>query len=831
MSRFPLLDDGAHDARHALRTLRTHPGFATLAILTLAIGIGATTAIFSVVNATLLRPLPFREPDQLMSVLLRMPVDAGSRTIDMVWSYPKYESLRTTQRVFDDVALHLTEALTVGGADGAERIIGELVSARYFQLLGVRVARGRFFLDEEDTPAGGARTVVIGDGLWRTRFGAAPDAIGGRMEIGGAAYRIVGIAPPEFAGMSGNASFWVLYTSVRSAESLRSPGEHQFEVVARLRPGIGAAAAKSAMSSVGRAVDATYPGTEGAPWGAAAYTLDELRVDPAVRRSVAMLGGAVVVLLLIACINLASLLLARGAARGRELSVRLAIGADAGRIVRQLVTESMVLATLGAVVGIALAGIAVKALAAGAPLGVGSLRTLRGTLTSVVLGGVQLDATAVGFAVVLTMLTGIVVGIAPALSATRTPLVDAMRQGTVAPPVFSGLRRLTGRGALVMTEIALAVVLLVASGLMIRSLQQLLATPAGYDPEGVLTARVSLAPGRYNADSTAQRWNRVAERVAALPGVTSVGVGTCSPVGDHCEGTGIRVAGHAEEAHVAYHVVSPDYFRSLRIPVLRGRAFTDRDRGGAPPVMIVNETAARTIWGREDPLSTPVQGESVPVRVVGVVGDVRYEDIEQSPRPAIFVPFGQSGRSRATLFLRVACASPGQACNPAVLAAALRREIRDVDRNHAVSDVKTMRERLGDATARNRFSTRVLGAFAVVALMLAGIGVYGVLALAVAQRTRELGIRIALGAERRRVLGMIVGQALTLAALGAGLGVICAMAVARSLRSLLYGIGAGDLPSYLTSIVVLAAAMLAAACVPAWRATRVSPMVALRSSD
>jgi len=374
----------------------------------------------------------------------------------------------------------------------------------------------------------------------------------------------------------------------------------------------------------------------------------------------------------------------------------------------------------------------------------------------------------------------------------------------------------------VMAEIALAVVLLVTSGLMVRSLGRLFDAQVGYRPEGVLTARVALASGRVTNQPVGQLWDEVIQRVSALPGVTSVAVGSCAPVGDHCEGTDVRVQGHSAEAHVSFHSVSPGYFATLGIPVMRGREVSAIDQREAQPVMVINATAARTIWGSDDPLTTPVARDSFPINVVGVVGDVRYEDIEADPKPAVFFPVAQMTRSRAMLFVRTAG-------DPASLAAVVRNEVKAVDRNHTVSDVQTLRQRMFDATARDRFATQVLSAFAVTALLLAAIGIYGVLSLAVAQRRRELGIRMALGAERGGVLAMILGQAMSLAAVGSVAGGVAALMAGRALGSMLYGVTAGDPVTYIVCGLVLAVAVFAAAIVPAARATQVHPMIALRS--
>ena len=820
--RTALLEDLRHDIRYARRMLRSNPGFAAIAILILAVGIGATTAIFSVVNATLLRPLPFREPDRLMAVFLRMPVQYGSGEIDMTWSYPKYQALLSAQRTFSDAAIHIVDAFNISTDDGAERVLGESVSARYFSILGLTPERGRFFLDSEDRPTGGDRSIVLSDAYWRERYGGAESALGGVIEVNGFRYTIVGVAPPGFAGMSGTARLWPLFTAVRGLSTLESSTTHQFDVVARLTTTATVSAAKTDMVNVGSVVNATYPDEGGGTWGAAGYTLQELRVDPMVGRSVVLLAIAVAMLLLIACVNVANLLLARAAARRRELAVRLAIGAGRGRLVRQLLTETAMLSTAGVIAGLVLAAVAVRALAAMAPLAAANLSTVRSTLTAISLGRIALDGRAAGAAVLAAMFTGLVAGLIPGLVVARLPVADAMRQGAVAAPTFSGLRRLTIRGALVMAEIALAVVLLVTSGLMVRTLGHLFDAQVGYRPDGVLTASIGLAPGRATSQPIGALWNAVIERVATLPGVTSVAVGSCAPVGDHCEGTDIRVAGHSDQAHVSFHVVTPGYFATLGIPIVRGRELSLLDRPATQPVMVINATAARTIWGTDDPLTTPVPRDDRTINVVGVAGDVRYEDIESEPKPAIFFPVAQMNRSRAMLFVRTAG-------DPASLANAVRNAVRAVDRNHTVSDVQTLRHRMYEATARDRFATQVLSAFAVTALVLAAIGIYGVLSLAVAQRRRELGIRMALGAERGGVLAMILGQAMSIAAAGGGIGAAGALFAGRALGSMLYGVSPADPVTYLACGLVLAAAVFAAAIVPAARATQVHPMIALRS--
>jgi predicted permease len=462
----------------------------------------------------------------------------------------------------------------------------------------------------------------------------------------------------------------------------------------------------------------------------------------------------------------------------------------------------------------------VRALSAMAPLTAANLATSRGTLTAVSLGGIALDARSLLFSAVVALVAAIGAGLAPALSAARTPLADAMRQGATTQAAFTGVRHVTARAALIVAEIALAVVLLVGSGLMIRSLSRLFDTPLGYNPDRLLTARVTLNAARARNEPVGQLWDEVIRRVSNVPGVVSAAVTSCAPVGDHCDGTDITLAGHAAAAHVSYQVVSPNYFATLGVGVARGRDVERTDASTTSSVILVNATAARTIWGADDPLTTPIAGER-PISVVGVVDDIRFEDLESPPKPAVFVPMSQGGQRTATLVVRAAG-------DPAALGTAVRREIRAVDRNHVVTDVKTMRERMLESATRNRFAARVLSTFATIALALAALGIYGVVSLAVTQRRRELSVRMALGASRGQVLRMVIGEAFRLVAIGGVLGIAGAVVGARGMASLLYGVSAIDPRTYLACGAVLCAAALAATLVPAMRAMCVDPAAVLR---
>jgi predicted permease len=809
------------DLRYAMRTLRRQPGFTIIAVLTLAIGIGANTAIFSVIDATLLRALPFRDPDRLMTVMLRMPANDNRVAQDMVWSYPKFLTLRDAETPFESVALHAAVSLTVRGDEGAERMPGEMVGAEYLRLLGIGAARGRSFSPDDDRLPPDQLTTLVSHGLWQRRFGGQPDVVGRELVINGRPFTIVGVLPPGFAGLSGRAELWVPITAVRTAATLANPFGHQFSLIARLEPNTSPEQAKAAMPAIGRLIDEAHPNTESrAAWGAAAYTLSEVRLDPALRRSLVLLAIAVALVLLIACVNIANLLVARGAARQREIAVRLAIGAGRGRLVRQLLTESVLLAMLGAVASVALAVLAVQALGTLTPVVSTVVDRDAAGLTAIGLSSIRLDGGALLFTFGIALLTALLFGLVPAFHTSRASLTHALKAGGAPTRGFAGIRALSGRGALVAAEVGLAVVLLVASGLMIKSLSRLFEARIGFDARHLLTVRVSLASARYSHDSAGAMWGEVLARLRAVPGVTDAAVGNCAPVVDNCDGTHIQMRDRGTSAHVANHMVTAEYFRTLRVPVQRGRPFGPQDRRGSPRVVLINETAARMFWQGENPVGTLIDiGE--PAEVVGVVGDVRFESLERPAYPAVFQLFEQAPRSSAVVFTRTAG-------DPGAVIAAVRREVRDLDRDHAVYDVRPMSERLRDATSSTRFSTVVLGVFAFIALGLASIGMYGVMSLSVMQRTRELGIRLALGAEHRDLLTMVLGQGMLLAGLGALLGLTGALALSRVMRAVLYEVTPLDPPTYAAAAVVLALVALLALAVPARRAMRVNPLDALR---
>jgi predicted permease len=810
-----LLSDLAADCRYAIRGLRARPGFALSALATLAIGIGAATAIFSVVDGALFRPLPFAGTRDVMNISLRMPISATSSIVDMVWSYPKFTFFRDRQRSFALLALHSPETLVIGGADGAERVPAEMAGASYFEIVGVRPAMGRTYTADEDRVGGDNRVVVISDDLWRTRFAGDPRIVGRDLTIGGTKHTIVGVMPPSFHGLSGDAQFWVPVPAARSAAVLESVDAHNMSLLGRRKPGTSQSVAAVEVADLGRQIDAAFPSDFGR-WGASAYTLGDLRVHPVMRRTLALLSVAVGLLLAIVCVNLTILLLTRGAARRQELAVRLALGGSRMRLVRQLLTESVVLAAIGGLGALVVAVLAIRFLSTRLPVSMPDIVGARMDLTRFTFSGVHINGRTLAFALLLTAAIGVCIGIASALRSASGGLATVLRQGSAA----GGGRRSRSlmSGGLVIVQVALALVFLVGSGLTIQSLQHTLAIPLGYDPSALLTVRLTLDPVRAQRESTTALWRAVIGELRALPGVRTVAVGTCSPIGMHCDGTTITPVGHTTAGRARFLMASPDYFTALRTPLVRGRMFEPTDESSVSRVMIVNREAARTIWGAEDPLTTPVLSGDQRVQVVGIVEDARYGDIERIPEAAIFVPFRGS---RGVLFIR----ADGDRSR---MTTSIRQAIRRAGAGHAIGRIEAMTEGLREATTRNRVSAQIFTGFALSALLLAAIGIYGALSLRVSQRTRELAIRRALGASTRSLTRMIGGQAAGITAVGATAGLLLGAALNRVLSALLFDVRPLEPSIYLASVLILVAAITLAAAIPTARSLRIDPREAMR---
>ncbi|MEJ7811456.1 MAG: ABC transporter permease [Gemmatimonadaceae bacterium] len=830
MAGLGFFDVARQDTRFALRAFRRTPGFTTVAVLTLAIGIGANTAIFSAVNALLLRPLPFHDPERLMKVSLTVPARGTSPARDdVIWSYPKFAAFRDAQTIYEEPALYTDYQVTLRTGDEAERVYHEIVNARYLPTLGVRPALGRNFLPDEDRHAGGPRVAILSHALWARRFNADPAVLGRALDLGGNPYTIVGVAPPGFGGLSGRAELWVPVLSL-PAEEINQAWGHSYVVVARLKPGVSPEQAKTVVRQLGARVDAAYPHPEitAEHWGAVARELDATRVDPVVRRLLLVLLGAVGLVLLIACANVANLFLVRAAGRQREIAVRLAIGAGRRRLVRQLLTESMLLSIAGGLAGVAVAWWGVRLLTTLQPAAMLRMQQMAG-IGAVNFAAIRLDLAALAFAAALAIGTGLLFGLVPALQATRPSLTAALKDDGARGSV-GGARGVTSRDVLAVLEIALALVLLAGAGLTLRSLGNLLGVNTGVNAERVLTMRLNTPEG-VGRDSLPAFYDELTERLGGLPGVTGVALQDCAPLAGRCNGTAIRLrdrppAAPGTEPEIGIHWVSPTWNAVLRAPVVRGRFFTRGDRLGVQKVVIVNEAAANAFWPGQDPIGRPVsvgQGGfwDDTAYVVGVVGDVRYGMLDSLPKPDAYLSYYQSPRGRMMVFLRTA----GE---PLALAAPARRVIRELSPASPVYDVKTMSAIVADAMSYARFSALLLALFGAVALALAALGVYGVVSFAVAQRTREIGIRVALGATRGDVLRLVVGQGVALAVAGGAAGLLVALTATRVLRSLLYGVAPSDPVTFAAIALLLAAAVVAASWIPARRAAGTPPAVALR---
>lgn len=817
------------DAAYALRGLVRQPLFAAIAILTIGVGIGANTAIYSAVDALLWRALPFPEPGRLMDVVTVDAEEGASQ-----WSWPKFRVLQDEQRTFSSLALHANGPAVLGGGE-PERIEVEAVSASYLTTLRVPVAMGRDFPGDIDAAPGAPRLAILSAAMWQRRFNADPNIVGTTVTLGNEPWEVVGVLPDGFRGLSGRADMLV-NISARTADELQQPWSLEFSAIGRLRDGVTPAAGSTDVERLGPRIYELYPMREGSvstsanpqKWGATARALDAIRTSDLLRRSLLVLFGAVGLVLLIACVNLANLLLARALARRQEMAVRLAIGARRGRIIRLLMTESLVLASLGGLVGLAIAAVGVRALSAANPRETLQVQGLQGGVGAVGFESVQLDGRTLAFALTITIAVALVFGLVPAWRATRTSLTGALRDGGTGSGV--GRRTGLGRRLLVVTEVALAVVLLAGSGLMIRSLGKLLDVNPGFDASNVLTLRLSLPPGTFEPDSMPGFYDAVQEAVAAVPGVERVSLADCPPLNNGCNGTVMtfpdqpqRMAGNAM---VGVHWVSPEWFRTLRVPLQRGRGFTAADRLGAPRVVLINEAAARKYFAGEDPIGRRVAvwqgGFHEGAEVIGIVGDVRFGTIDSTARPDAFISYGQARISRMMVFARTTG-------DPRAVIGSVREALRRVAPMAPVYDIQSLEDRVARSGAQARLSAVLLSAFAAVALTLALIGIYGVMSFAVAQRRRELGIRMALGAASSSVLRLVLGETARLVGLGLFLGLIAALALTRALRALLYEVTTTDPPTYLGLGLVLCATAFAAGWIPARRAARVDPAGALRN--
>jgi putative ABC transport system permease protein len=827
--------DLVHDLRYAARSLARRPGFAAIAVITLAVGIGANTAIFSAVYALLIRPLPFHQPERLMDITLRAPAEAaGSSNRQAPWSYPKFAFYREAQRSFSDVALHSDDRFNLSGGE-AERVNGTWVSARYLTTLGVAPALGQDFPTDLEAHGAAARLVIISDGLWKRRLGASPKAIGSVMIIDGKPFEMIGVLPAGFAGMSGEADLLVPVTT-RDPEDLSQAWSLEFSLIGRLKPGLTPEQAASETQLLGDRVYQAYPPEKGAMgngatagWSAGAELLDHTRVAPAVRKSLLILSGSAGFVLLITCVNLANLLLGRASERRREIAVRLAIGAGRGRLMRLLIVESLLLSLMGGAASVIVAWAGTEILSRVNPAATLQAQGLAG-LGVVGFSSIHLNAAALLFTLTVAVTVGLVFGLVPALDATRTALSESLKDdgaGTGGPGRF---RIGIGRHSLVVIEVALALILLAGAGLTIRSLSNLMGVEPGFDAGNLLTFRLAVPPDRIPRDSIPGFTDNLLGKLAALPGVADAALADCPPLAGGCNRTIITFPDRPPVAPndapaIGVHTVTPGWFRTLGVPLRRGRLPTDADRLGTPKVIVVSESAARAHWPKQDPIGQRAAiwqgGFGDGATVVGVVGDVRFGTIDSAPKPDVYMSYQQAPRSYMMVFIRTHR-------DPVALAPAVRRTVHEFAPDYPVYDLRTMESRVAAASAQARFSAVLLTLFALVALASAVIGIYGVMSFAVLRRTREIGIRMALGADRQRVLGMVVRDGILLTAVGGAIGLAAALVLTRVLCAFLFEVTPSDPGTYLIILFLLVSAALLASWIPARRAALVDPVEALR---
>ena len=785
------------------------PAFTALVVLILGLGIGVNTAIFSIVYAVTLKPLPFTEPSRLVAI-------HGGRATnsDVSLAYPDFVDFREQATSIQQMGGYTSGGVTLTGNGNPDALDASFVTPDFFHVLGVKPLTGRLF-EPNDNVKGAAPVAILSEAVWRRRFNADPGVIGRGITIDRTGFTIVGVMAQdfEFPYQADRAEIWLpMIADPFVASLMDGRGASFLYGIGRLKPGATVGQAESELDAIAARLALQYPTSNAGRTIAAVPLHDDIVRD--YRHGLALLLGAVGVVLLIACANVANLLLARGAARQKEIAIRMALGAGRGRLIRQLLVESVAFSIAAGGVGIILALWGVAALVAATPLDIPRLQSAR------------VDTMVLAFATLVSMATGIIFGVAPALQLSRPDHGEALNE---AGRGSSGSRAARTGRALVVAEIALSLVLLTGAGLLVRSFLELQRVEPGFVPQRAVTMQLLLPGSRYPDEAAQIRFFReVHDRMAAAPGVQSAAVSTTLPMSGSSLGAGFTVDDHpvanpADRPTAAGFAISPDYFATMGIQLVRGRAFTARDDENGPPVAIINETMARRFWPGEDPVGRRLTSYSgVSREIVGIVRDVKNRDLAENAGPQLYTPYVQ----RPWPFLAVVARTTG---DPVGLSATLRQAVGSVDPDLAAADVRTIDDYLAQSVATPRFNATLIAGFAVLALFLAGCGLYGVMSYAVVQRSREIGIRMALGAQPGDVRGMVVSQAMKMGLAGLMVGLAGAFAATRLLGNLLFGVGPSDPATFATVCGLLLSVVLVAAYVPARRATRVDPMVALRA--
>ncbi|HEX8072778.1 MAG TPA: ABC transporter permease [Pyrinomonadaceae bacterium] len=804
------------DIRFGVRVLWKSPGFTLVTILALALGIGANSAIFSVVNGVLLRPLPYPTAERLVFLS-----EWSQQVPNMSVSYPNYQDWRDQGTGFEQLAAFRSAGFTLTGAGEPEQLSAREVSWNFFPALGVAPAVGRNFTAEEDKP-GAQRTVLVSYGFWQRRFGGNPAVVGQPVTLNNESYTVLGVLPQTFEWQ---AQVDVFAPLGLHADRMQDRDSHPgIYLIGLLRPGVTVEQARAEMDTITARLAAQYPKTnEGNR-----YTLTTLqnRATQDIRAALLVLLGAVGFVLLIACANVANLLLARAATRSKEIAVRTALGAGRWRIIRQLLTESVLLSVAGGVLGLLFALWGVDALLAVLPEDIPRLLVMN----------IGLDTRVLIFTLGVSILTGLLFGLAPAIQVSKANLNEALKEG--GRSATGGAHRNWVRSVLVVSEVALSLLLLVSAGLLMKSFLNLQRADIGFNPDGVLTMRVPLPEARYKENGQIENFYRaLLQRVEHLPGVQTAALTRGLPMNGGIE-SGVTVEGqeitNLKDTVVAVNLTcSPDYFRAMEIPLVKGRYFTDQDRTDTQPVAIIDEQMAGRFFANADPLGKRIKlgGAASPfpwMQIVGVVRHVKHYGPDEEGRVELYRPYFQLPNVPDAQFNRSMLLVARTAGDPAALTGALRNAVRELDKDQPVSEVQPMARIVAASVAPQKFATWLLAVFAAAALALAALGLYGVMAYSVTQRTHEIGVRMALGAARRDVLRLIVGQGMRLTLVGVGLGLVGALLLTRVMKSLLYGVSAADPVTYGGVALLLALVALLACLLPARRATKVDPLVALR---